>query len=196
MAIKVKLTDGLIEVGGEFKGALAFVKGHEGRRYDPATKIWMVAMTLKDFIAYNRPGLPIEILSGNGSQRYQSGSHITRYGTSWGEEEWSAQKKVWSAESKIDNKYAGPSGANERQLKDDLLSIGVAERGATYLISRMWRLEDDEEFGKVQFSSPERRQQIYAAIEAYREREEAIERQRQDEIDAHAEAIWEQAGIL
>lgn len=195
MGIKVKLNDGTVEVGGEFKSALAWVKSFEGRQYDPATKTWTVPTTLREFDKKNSR-FPMDVLSGNGSSRTQTGDHHTRYGNVWAEEEWDAQKKVWATEGKIGQEYAGEYEEAENQLRNNLKEAGVSEAGINMIVSRVWDFSDMIEFGKFQFTSKEREAEITAIVEEYYVEFFQITEAEQNEIDAQTERIWEETGIL
>lgn len=99
MGIKVRLSDGSAEVGGGFEAALGFVKALPGRQYDPATKAWVVPMSLADFLA--RCSLPAEY----GGAAYRSGrmesGHQTRWGNRYSRTEWEAQREADVAEREV-----------------------------------------------------------------------------------------------
>jgi len=195
MAIKVNLKDGVIEVGGNFQNALAFIKRQDDRKYDPATKTWTIPQTIKEFIDYNRTGFPIDILSGDNSNRYGDGNHVTRYGNVYGCDEWDAQKEAWKAEGEIEAKYQSDKTENDRLFSEALREVGVSEKGIRMIRAHIWDLEEVEGY-RIKFSGPERREQIFAIVEAYRERQEEIWRKQEDEQEARTVEIYERGGIL
>jgi len=195
MGIKVNLEDGMVEIGGNFQGALAFVKRQKGREYDPATKTWTVPQTIKDFVGWNRAGLPIDIMSGDNSNRYGDGNHVTRYGNVYSRDEWDAQKEAWKAEGEIAAKYAPENAQNDRLFAEALREVGVSEKGIRMIRAYIWDLEEVEGY-RIKFSSPERRKQIYAIVEAYRKRQEEIWESQEAEEEARTIEIYERGGIL
>ena len=195
MAIKVSLNDGIVEVGGNFQSALAFVKRQDGRKYDPTTKTWTVPQTVKEFIGWNNAGLPIDIVSGDNSNRYGDGNHVTRYGNVYSRDEWDAQKEVWKAEGEIEAKYASEELENGRLFSEAMRSAGVSEEGIRMIRAHIWDFEEVEGY-RLQFSSPERREQIFNIVEAYRKRQEEVWKKQENEQEARTVEIYERGGIL
>ncbi len=195
MGIKVSLSDGMVEVGGEFKSALSFVKGQKGRTYDPATKTWAIPMTVKEFVGYNRTGRPLDILSSNGRGRYESGNHVTRYGTAYSRNEWDSQREIWKAEKEVAAKYAPESDEVEMAFSEAMIAIGVSKEGIRIIRAFIWDFEDVEG-DRFQFSSQERRDKIFAIVEAYRKAKMDVWKRQEAEEEARTLEILERGGIL
>jgi hypothetical protein len=191
MAITVKLQNGTVSVGGEFKTALAFVKSLPGRRFDGATKTWTVAMGLEDF--GKRCRLPYDILAGQNSQaRLQSGNHVTRYGTAYTRSEWDANKAVWVAERKISAEFGDKFSALKRELRDRLEGIGLSDRAVDFLMARenIFSIEELEERGAVKFSSEERRAAVLAVAKWYGDEFVKLGDAERDAIETEQERIF------
>ena len=193
MAIKVKLQDGKIQVGGNFNAALAYVKGKDGRRYDVAAKTWTVPATVESFM--RNCSLPTEILEGDGSARYGDGNHVTKWGNVYSGEEWDAQKDVWAAEKRIGGDHASQYEASRKRFQADLAALGMSGAAARMLESHIWDCEDAEGY-RLKFSSQARRDEVFAVVEARRGRDCAIGEAEDAVTDAERERIFSAVGVL
>lgn len=194
VAIKVKLKNGEVKVGGNFQAALDWVKSHSGRDYDPVTKTWTVPLPIEKFLSYGSARFPIDIVSGvQGKPRFESGSHVTRYGNVYSGEEWDAQRSVWKAEKEIAGDYTDDYEASKKQFQADLQSSGVSVAGVRMLESRLWDFEDAEGY-RLKFSSRARRDEVFAIVEARRERDAAIGKAEDNDLDAARERIFAGTG--
>ncbi len=182
MAIKVKLNDGNAEVGGEFNRALSFVKGFEGRKYDPATKTWTVPVSVHDFIGRcNSSLLPVEYsgVVGTVQPRHESG-HQTRYGNRYSRTEWDAMDEARQAESAAGQALQDKVEAAEKALREAQMALLLAATGGNadaagriyrqFVAANGWyaglSIEEAEAEGAIQFSSPARRDAVIAAVDA------------------------------
>lgn len=188
MAIRVKLSDATIELGGNFNSALQFVKGFSGRKYDPATKTWTVPTSISEFQKHNR--FPTEILSGNGGNRYASGNHVTKFGNAYSRDEWDATQEARSVEAKVAADFAKEKVALDSQFRQRLADIGLSENAIGLLASKPFDTEEMEEAGRIHFSSDERRTEIYAAIKWFRSEMERVWRAEDSAVEAANERIW------
>lgn len=161
MAVMVKLNDATVSVGGDFNAALAYVKGFAGRRFDGATKMWIVPAALKDFT----PIAPMDIISGQ-----RGGQHVTRYGTRYSSQEWRLEQELHNAQAPIEavRASAAAQDAAERAL---VAALGMPEatvarmKGIELRCSGDW--DEAVAAGWIKFSSPERRAAVETAFEAY-----------------------------
>lgn len=161
MGIKVQCTDGTIELGGEFSSSLARVKAIAGRKYDSATKVWLVPVEMKYF-SY---GTPFDVLSGNTTPRYQSGSHHTRYGNVYDRQEWDEFQGAEAATRKVANEYAPKFEELEKRYTRQLIEAGIPQKHVGAILTH--RFPDAVEYGRIQFSTPERKATTLAIYEAW-----------------------------
>ena len=189
MGVKVKLTDGEVELGGNFQSALSFVRGFTGRSHDPSTKTWTIPITLKEFGKHN--SFPTEVLGSKGRHgRYVAGNHITKYGTVYSADEWDANKRAWKAEAEISSGFSGSYQDAESKFRQALAEIGVSQQGISVLVRNTWDLEEMVEFGRIKFASQEHERQVMAAVESYRQALEQTGQQEDDAIAAAQENIF------
>ena len=180
MAITVKLQDQTVRVGGNFQGALRWVKGFQGRTYDPRTKTWTVPTTYVEFKKRSR--FPLDI---------DGGDHVTKYGNAYTRGEWNTNKAIWKSEEEVADKYFDEHAVNRDWLCNELQKIGVNEQGARYILARHETLDIEKECGRVQFSSPQRRKQVLAAVEKFEKMEYDTYRHEDEELDARKCQILE-----
>lgn len=171
MAINVQLIDALVQVGGNFQDALAFVKSFQHLPFDRERKLWTLPTTdLKTFQA--RCTFPFDIASA--SQSHRSGEHVTRYGTRYSRDAWEA-KRAFDAlvppDALVDAAQANEAAA-EAAFLASLRVFGYSDALIARLRSIYDRfvgdLDEAEELGYVQFSAG-RKQQIEKIFETYYE---------------------------
>lgn len=162
MGVKVQCKDGMIELGGDFNSALAMVKRIEGRKYDSTTKVWMVPVELKHF---NFCGFPFNVLSGNMQGRFQSGDHHTRHGNVYSRGEWSEFQSAEAAARKVASEYAGKFVELESQYTKRLIEAGIPQKSISAVLTH--RFLDMVEYGRIQFSSEERKVTVMAIYQAW-----------------------------
>lgn len=199
MAISVKLNDAEIRLGGEFGSALAFVKGFTGRSYDGQAKAWTVPMTLLDFQKSASGRFPIDVLSAANAAR--SGQHITKYGNKYSANEWSAKREYDAVRlpDALTAEARAREAAAEQALVEALKGFGMGDETIAKLRFIEQRFHGDlaeaEEYGKIRFSSAERREAIESAFARYwsdyLKAGEAVE----DFLDAEQRRIDEKYGI-
>lgn len=167
MAITIKLEDATISLGGRFEDALALVKRLAPRNaFDRNTKVWTLPLTLVEF---NRQhAFPMDVLTAASPAR--SGQHITRYGTRYSGEEWSAKKAIDAIRvpDEIMARCAAKLAAAEQAF---LTETGMTQQQA-HQVRALWMrfvgdFDEAEAFGKIRFSSPARKAQIIAAMDAW-----------------------------
>lgn len=169
MAITVKLNDATISLGGDFAGALALVKSITGRCYDATNKTWTVPQDLKTFSSW-ASGLPFDVLSG---PAHRSGEHVTCWGTRYARNEWdakTAKNNIQVPDALADEAHAKRDAA-EQALDATLRSFGMDDRAIARLRGLYTQFAGDlgeaEEYGRIQFSSAERRAAVEIAFETY-----------------------------
>ena len=155
MAIIVNCSDGKIKIGGDFKTALAKVKAVQGRKYNPTSKEWTVPVEMKHF---DMCGHPIDVLSGNSSRRFQSGAHQTRYGNVYKQDEWQAMREADTAMADAALPFKDREEKIKAKYQKILADLDLSPQAVTAILA--WNFYDMVEFGKIQFSSPERESQI------------------------------------
>lgn len=190
MGIKVNLTDGQVELGGDFWRALAFVKAIEGRSYDGPTKTWTVPMTLQEFDSKNH-AFPMDVLVGNSSNRNQTGAHHTRYGNVYTRDEWDANKAIWKMEAEVERKYAPEIDAVKIDFVKALVDEGISENAARSVLALAWDFEEAVDRGKIQFSSQARQQLVGDSLAIYRKASEEVWTAKAAEIEARTNQIVE-----
>lgn len=190
MAVRVQLQDAVVEIGGSFEAALAFVKAQAGRRYDPATRTWTVPMGLTDLRLHaEHRNLPVDVVE---SERLvpASGAHITRYGTVYAEPEWEAKKAEIEAEKRIAAARSAKVAEAEREAGRRLLALGIAPEAVERLVGQLLDIEELEEAGRIRSSSEERRQAVYAVAEWFGDEVERIAREADEALEAERQRIW------
>ena len=192
MGIKIKCSDGMIEIGGDFQGALALVKSIDGRQYDPATKIWTVPVSIHRFDSL-KIGRPVNVLSGDERGRFRSGDHHTRYGNVYSRDEWAATTEANQAEGEVGRQFEGREAEIEAKYRQQLAGLGIDEQMAGTILS--WRFEDLVESGQIKFSSPEREQAIWAIRNAHADEMMEVWRAEDDAKEAARERIWGKYGL-
>lgn len=171
MAINVQLIDALVQVGGNFQDALAFVKSFQHMPFDRERKLWALPATdLKTFQA--RCTFPFDIASA--SQSHRSGEHVTRYGTRYSRDAWEAKRAsdaLVPPDALVDAAQANKAAA-EAAFLASLRVFGYSDALIARLRSIYDRfvgdLDEAEELGYVQFSAG-RKQQIEKIFETYYE---------------------------
>ena len=170
MAINVQLIDALVQVGGDFQSALAFVKSFQHMPFDRERKLWTLPITdLKTFQA--RCTFPFDIASA--SQSHRSGEHVTRYGTRYTANEWAATRAsdaLVPPDALVAQAQANEAAA-EAAFLASLRVFGYSDALIARLRSIYDRfvgdLDEAEELGYVTFPVPGRKQQIEAIFETY-----------------------------
>ena len=170
MAINVQLIDALVQVGGNFQDALAFVKSFQHLPFDRERKLWTLPITdLKTFQA--RCTFPFDIASA--SQSHRSGEHVTRYGTRYSRDAWEAKRAsdaLVPPDALVDAAQANKAAA-EAAFLASLRVFGYSDALIARLRSIYDRfvgdLDEAEELGYVTFPVPGRKQQIEAIFETY-----------------------------
>lgn len=191
MGIKVKCTDGMIELGGDWGSALAKVKAINGRTYEPTTKTWSVPVELKHF---NHCGHPFDVLSGKmGTNRFESGAHHTRWGNVYSQNEWQAQKESDAASAEAAAPFVAQFENLKNEYRQKLEAIGLSLNGIGAFFN--WDFRGMIESGRVQFSSKEREQVIMALREEYEAAYCKIADDEQDAAECAREQVWEKYGI-
>jgi len=71
------------------------------------------------------------------------------------------------------------------------MAITVKLQGARYILARHETLDIEKECGRVQFSSPQRRKQVLAAVEKFEKMEYDTYRHEDEELDARKCKILE-----
>jgi len=183
--IKVNLKNGEVKVGGDFWKALEFVKAQTGRTYDSSTKTWTVPQTIEEFAARGKYRFPMDVKQ----------DHVTKYGTRYTGEEWGAMKRSWKVESEIRSEHSDGIDMVKNQMKAELETLGVSERGANFIATNYYDLEMYEERGMIKFESPERRARVSAVIGKYEPRLLALMREEDEAVMNEQARIWEEGGI-
>jgi hypothetical protein len=190
MAITVKLNDMTVTVGGDFQSALAFVKSFNGRRFDAATKTWIVPTTSKEF----RQGCTLPLDLG-------TGEHITSWGTRYSGSEWDAkhERDNITVPAGIVAQVAAAERAAEQALIDTLRALGMNDATIAKLRGIHNRFHGDldlaVEMGKIVFSSAARRQAIENAFEAWETAYLKAQDAADDYIAAEERRIDEKYGV-
>lgn len=195
MGIKVKFNDGLVEVGGEFTEALAWVKSLQGRKYDSSTKTWSCPAEMQATMRYC--SFPYDVLAGDGSNgKYRSGNHVTKYGSVYSREEWQQAQEIRSIQ--LEGDYSRQLDDAYGQLLAELRATGALEK---VVVGIACEIQDGnsiawlEEAGKIVFTSLDRRQAFVAAEEKYFEAIARISRAEGDELATKEELIFEKYDI-
>ncbi|HEU5013936.1 MAG TPA: hypothetical protein VFT66_15555 [Roseiflexaceae bacterium] len=198
--LTVKLTDATVQVGGDFQNALAFIKSFDGRRYDGATKVWTVPTTLKAFAA--RCSFPYDVAAASGDARHRSGEHVTRWGTRYRGDEWSAKREYAAMQppAALIAEEQTKRDAAEQALIATLRGFGLDDNGIARLRGLydrcMGNLSEAEALGKIRFSSPERRAAVEAAFDAYYDAWNNADEGVEDYMDYEHRRIHEKYGLL
>ena len=178
--ITVKLQDQTVRVGGDFQAALRWVKGFQGRTYDPQAKTWTIPTTYVEFKKASR--FPLDI---DGSD------HVTKYGNVYSRDEWDTNKAIWKTQQEVADKFFDEHASNRHWLQEELRSIGVSEQGIRYINARHWDLEMDIDSGRIQFSTPQRHEQVLALVEKFHKMEDATSAQEEAELNDRETRILE-----
>ncbi len=180
--VRVVLTDGMVNIGGGFQEALSCVKVLPGRQYDPARKVWVVGLSLREFAT--RCWLPFDIENGIDTVRLSTGRHITRYGNSYSREEWDAVEEFHQAEGRIREEFAPRFATLRQEAIERLSAAGLSDQAIAFLMrsGAIFEVEFHEEIGQISFSSEERRAAVLSVAAWYGCEYEKLARAEQDAI--------------
>jgi hypothetical protein len=184
--IQVKLEHETVYIGGNFQDALKFVKGFEGRTYNPETKTWTVPISKKEFLksaAFH--SLPVDLSNGD---------HQTAYGNIHEADMWNTEKKVWNAQGQIASKYAEAEEALEKSTVEKLQAIKVDEKFINLLVLNHFCLEAVMDRYNVKFRSAQRQVRIETILNEHVEAYDQLLSRQIDENEAITERIMEEAG--
>ena len=180
--ITVSTKTGTVKVGGDFNQALTFIKNIAGRKFDGATKTWSVPLTAQELKA-KMSGFPVEM---------PDGSHVTRYGNSYAANEWAAKCET----DKVSVTHQDARAAARQRMIEELGKWIQGDKVAfvANLIESL-HLTDMMEYGKVQFSSPEKKAAILAIDDQYNADMSKIIDDEDDEEAVAIERIHERYGV-
>lgn len=184
MAIKVKLADGTVEVGGEFKAALEFIKGQVGRKWDAASKTWSVPQAVEQF----RKGCSFPLT-------LPGGDHVTRYGTRYERNEWACLQEESQAERAVARPYLDKTDEAMAEFRRKLEAAGLSERGIGIVVNYQGMLDAAERDGMIGFSSPARRSEIEAICQGWHAEMDRLTRDLDDATHAAKENIAKKYGF-
>lgn len=187
MSIQLHLKDGSIKVGGDFKSALARVKGNGGFRWNPGAKRWEnPAMSVKDARLWFS-GYPLD---GSG---LRGAFHTTAYGNSYTADEWQADKEARKEAGLVHDSFFPQYDALDKEARSRLDKLGVPYAHQSSLMD--WSFENNVERGAIQFSSRERETEIRAFVEWYQAEKHRLQDEEYGAAEAAKERVWERYGI-
>lgn len=113
MTIKIKGLDFSGEIGGQFQDALDFVKGLKSRRFNEATRTWLIDLTKEEFRGrvMGRP-LPMD---------YDDGTHRTAWGNTHQAREWTDRSRFSAREKKHEDRVDALRAELQKPVAAELL---------------------------------------------------------------------------
>lgn len=189
MTVRIQLKDGAISVGGNFQSAKDAAKSLPGARWNPAAKRWE-ATTLTVAEASKRlAGRPLDVDGPRG------GSHITRYGNGYSENEWAAMGAARKAEDEVFQAFAARRKALGDEAMRRLDAMGVPATHRVALTNRWYEFDDQVARGALQFSSPQREREIRAFVAWYGGEAAKLREEEDAAREAATALVWERYGI-
>lgn len=180
--ITVQTTTGKVNIGGDFNRAVAQVKAVSGRKFDSQSKTWSVPISAEE-LKKKLCMLPIDL---------PNGQHITRYGNHYDRNEWQATQEA----NKVSITHSNDRAVLSAWLRDELGKWIASDKiGFVAGLIETFKLEDQMERGKVQFSTPEKETGVLAIDEEYCRRIYVITSAEQDEEEAIQERIFAKYGV-
>lgn len=192
--VQVRLIDGVICVNGPFQEAKNFVKSCEGRSWHADTKEWEVPTSVQEFMT--TCPFSVDVLSSDAGGKFSPGTHKTRYGNYYSQDEWQAYIEINEAKAQISEQYIPAFQGLEQSVLAELQAIHVKPDVITLLSRHRFDIYDLEERGTLRYSSTHRQHQLHCIIDAYFDAVYALTERQAEEETAIEEMIYKQHGIL